>query len=146
LGGEHYDSKYFNAPQTSFEVKTSGVADNAGRGVFAKVDILEGTYFSAETICHPVLFTPSTVALIEALDDEEPIGYELEPLVYYISGYGFTSRHFVSFAILCHFHFFLSDKLTMFVVCVLSGSYLVGRSRSLCGFRLANICQSWLQG
>jgi hypothetical protein len=40
---------------------------------------------------------PSTVALIEALE-EEPIGYELEVFDYYMHGYGFTSRHFVSFA------------------------------------------------
>jgi hypothetical protein len=98
LGGMHYDSKYFNAPPTSFEVKKSGVGDNAGRGVFAIVDIPEGAYFSAETSCHALLFMPSTVALIEALEDEEPIGYELEPFDYYMNGYGVTSRHFVSFA------------------------------------------------
>ena len=98
LGDRQFDSKYSNAPKTSFDVKKSGVGDNAGRGVFANVDIPEGTYFSAETGCHPVLFMPSTVALIEALEDERPIGYDLEPLVYYMHGYGFTSSYFVSFA------------------------------------------------
>jgi hypothetical protein len=41
---------------------------------------------------------PSTVALIEALEHERPIGYELEALEYYMTGYGVTTRHFVSFA------------------------------------------------
>jgi hypothetical protein len=96
-GESFYSSKYLNAPLSSFEVKKSGVGDNAGRGVFAKVDIPEDTYLSAETSCHSVLFMPSTVALIEALE-EDPIGYELEVFDYYMHGYGFTSRHFVSFA------------------------------------------------
>jgi hypothetical protein len=95
-GESFYSSKYLNAPLSSFEVKKSGVGDNAGRGVFAKVDIPEDTYLSAETSCHSVLFMPSTVALIEALE-EDPIGYELEVFDYYMHGYGFTSRHFVSF-------------------------------------------------
>jgi hypothetical protein len=95
-GESIYSSNYPNAPLSSFEVKKSGVGDNAGRGVFAKMDIPEDTYLSAETSCHSVLFMPSTVALIEALE-EEPIGYELEVFDYYMHGYGFTSRHFVSF-------------------------------------------------
>jgi hypothetical protein len=115
LDGNHFDSKFSNALQTLFDVKKSGVGDTAGRGVFANVDIPEGTYFSAETGCHPVLFMPSTVALIEALEEEKPIGYELEPLDYYMTGYGFASRHFVSFAAGCHLHFLISDKLSMFV-------------------------------
>ena len=97
LDGEStYDANYPNAPLTSFEVKKSSVGDNAGRGVFAKVFIPEDTYLSAETSCHSVLFMPSTVALIEALE-EEPTGYELEALDYYMHGYGFTSRHFVRY-------------------------------------------------
>jgi hypothetical protein len=96
-GDDTYDSNYPNAPLTSFEVKKSGVGDNAGRGVFAKVDIAEDTYLSAETSAHSVLFMPSTVALIEALE-EEPIGAELEVLEYYMHGYGFTSRLHVSLA------------------------------------------------
>jgi hypothetical protein len=99
-----YDFNYPNAPLTSFEVKKSSVGDNAGRGVYAKVDIAEDTYLSAETSSHTVLFMPSTVALIEALEDE-PIGDELEVLDYYMHGYGFTSRLFVSFAVSCLLHF-----------------------------------------
>jgi hypothetical protein len=97
-----FDSKYPNVPLSSFEVKKSGVGDHAGRGVFTKINIAKDTYFSAETSSQCVLFMPSTVTLIEALK-EEPIGHELEVLDYYMNGYGFTSRYFVSLAAWCHF-------------------------------------------
>jgi hypothetical protein len=108
-----YDLNYPNAPLTSFEVKKSGVGDNAGRGVFAKIDIAKNTYMSAETSSHSVLFMPSTVALIEALEDE-PIGDELEVLDYYMHGYGVTSRLFVSFSVSYLLYSFVDLKLIVF--------------------------------
>ena len=99
LYGYHFDPEYPNVPASSFEVKKSSVGENAGRGVFAKVDIPENAYLSLESNVHSVIFMPSTVALIEALE-QEPIGDELESLTYYMAGYGFTSRKFVSYLIL----------------------------------------------
>jgi hypothetical protein len=68
-----------------------------------------------------VLFMPSTVAFIEGLE-EEPIGDELEALLYYMNGYGFHSRLFVSwyhFAChpLCH---------TEYSSCLSSTCWLIG--------------------
>jgi hypothetical protein len=100
-------------------VKKSGVGDNAGRGVFAKVAIAEDTYLSAETSSHYVMFMPSTVALIEALEDE-PIGDELEVLDFYMHGYGFASRLFVSFAVSRLLHFVCrtqTHRLPVLAVC-----------------------------
>jgi hypothetical protein len=96
LNGYHFDPEYPNVPASSFEVKKSGVGGNAGRGVFAKVDIPKNAYLSLETNVHSVIFMPSTVALINALE-EDPIGDELEILFYYMDGYGFMSRKFVSY-------------------------------------------------
>jgi hypothetical protein len=122
LEGEYlYSSNYPNAPLSSFEVKKSSVGDNAGRGVFAKLGLAKDMYLSAETSSHPVLFMPSTVALIEALVDES-IGGELDVLHYYMHGYGFISRSFVSFAVWCHLCFVVGDKLSLFFNLACAGS------------------------
>jgi hypothetical protein len=97
-----YDSNYPNVPLSSFEVKKSGVGDNAGRGVFTKINLAQDTYLSAETSSHRVLFMPSTVELIEDLENE-PIGHELEALSHYMYGYGCISRLFVSVVDWSHF-------------------------------------------
>jgi hypothetical protein len=97
-----YDSNYPNVPLTSFEVKMSGVGDNAGRGVFTKINIAQGTYLSAETGSQCVRFLPATVSLIKYLE-YEPVGHEVASLLHYMIGYGFASRWFVSVADWCHF-------------------------------------------
>ena len=103
-----YDSNYPNVPRTSFEVKKSGVGDNAGRGLFAKVDIPKNTYLSAETSSHCVWFMPSTVALIFALKEAPLTGDELKILYvyYYMYGYGVITRLFVSFTADVILHYF----------------------------------------
>ena len=98
LQGYHFDPEYPNVPASSFEVKKSSVGENAGRGVFAKVDIPKNAYLSLETSVHCVIFMPSTVALIVALE-QEPLGNGLEVLVYYMEGYGFSSQIFVSYLV-----------------------------------------------
>jgi hypothetical protein len=118
-----YDSDYPNLPLTSFEVKKSGVGDNAGRGVFTTVDIPENTYLSAETSCHCVWFMPSSVALISALKDEPITGDKLKILDHYMHGYGTMSRLFVSLlfpADVTILHSFLGDILSVF--CPLRGT------------------------
>jgi hypothetical protein len=86
-------------PASAFEVKKSSVGENAGRGVFTKVDIPKNTYLSLETGAHTILFMPSTFALIVALE-EELDDEQLEVFDYYMDGYGFTSRKFVSSLVL----------------------------------------------
>jgi hypothetical protein len=119
-----FDSSYANVPLSSFEVKKSGLGDNAGRGVFTKINIAQDTYLSAETSSQCVLFMPSTVSLIKDLENE-PIGHELEALLYYIYGYGYTSRFFVSVADWCHFEcrpwYHTEYPLHLSPVCLLIG-------------------------
>lgn len=72
LVGEYdYDPTVPNVPASSFEVKQSGAGEDAGRGVFTKVDIPGNAYLSAETNVHTVDFMPSTVDLIQALAEED---------------------------------------------------------------------------
>ena len=95
-GNYEYDQDFPNFPASLFEVKMSGKGENAGRGVFAKVDIPEQSYLSAETSCHPVRFLPSTKALIEAMEDKEFGNNIVAPMEAYMHGYGYTTRFLVS--------------------------------------------------
>lgn len=84
--GEHtYDPEEPNFPISSFEVKMSEEGENAGRGIFTKVDIPEDAYLSAETSCHPVRFMPRTKKLIEDLEDDE-LDSRIVPVEVYMVG------------------------------------------------------------
>jgi hypothetical protein len=61
-----YDPEIKNADISSFEVKISGVGEKAGRGVFAKTDIPEGTYVTIDTSSQNVYFPPSTFDMVTA--------------------------------------------------------------------------------
>lgn len=86
-----------NVPTSSMEVKISKQGDKSGRGVYTKVDVANGTYIAAETFPHSLRFFPSTYALIfHLLTKQEELFEDLEVVDYYVSGYGFNSRKFVS--------------------------------------------------
>lgn len=93
-----YDPEEPNFPIGSFEVKMSEEGENAGRGLFAKADIPEDAYLSAETSCHPVRFMPPTVELIENMNQifEKVLNTRIAPVESYMSGYGFYTRVLVS--------------------------------------------------
>lgn len=74
-----------NAPISSFEVKKSGVGEKAGRGVFAKVDIKEGSYIGLEEAVHPVIFPPKTFDIMQSIHDT----FGTDSLMEYANGYGF---------------------------------------------------------
>ena len=95
LGHRHFTSELDNVPLSELQVKHSGLGENSGRGVFAKVDIPKGSYVAAEKSVELEYFMPSTVDLIEELE-AEIIGDKLEVFVFYVFGYGYSSRRFVS--------------------------------------------------
>lgn len=84
-----FDPSIPNAPIDWFEVKESQAGKNAGRGVFAKVDIPENYYTSVEIGVHPVYFPPSTFDLVTAM--EASVGEDLEAIEVYMHGYGYQS-------------------------------------------------------
>ena len=96
LGCRRLISDHANVPLSAMEVKHSGLGENSGRGVFAKADIPKGAYVAAETSVELLCFMPSTLKLIDGLE-MEIIGYALEGVDYYVYGYGYSSRRFVSF-------------------------------------------------
>lgn len=91
----HYNPEYPNFPEDSaIEVKMSSVGDNSGRGVYAKIDIPKRAYIAAESTCHSLRFMPSTVALIEDMEQAE-IDDSIDAVETYMHGYGYSSRVFV---------------------------------------------------
>ena len=92
-----YNPERPNIPTSSFEVNASTLGENAGRGLFTKVDIPKGSYIGCEVAGDVIRFFPSTCEVIDGLyatcDATEK---DLEVLDYYMDGYGFTSRKFVS--------------------------------------------------
>lgn len=91
VGESDFDPAVPNIPVTSFEVKKSGSGEDAGRGVYTKVDIPEYAYLSAETSVHAVGFPPSTAALIRNMSNED-FGDAIDVVDYYMDGYGFSSQ------------------------------------------------------
>jgi hypothetical protein len=90
-----FDVNIPNAPTSSFEVKVSNF-ENAGRGLFAKIDIAEGSYIGAEESVHHVHFMPSMLALMEELDEAFDEKSDILSLTAYGHSYGFGHMVFVS--------------------------------------------------
>lgn len=59
-----FDPAIPNIYRHEFEVKQSSLGKNAGRGLFTKVDIAEGSYFMQEISVHPVRFSVHSTELI----------------------------------------------------------------------------------
>lgn len=81
-----------NAPVSSFEVKKSEVADDAGRGIFAKVDIKEGSFMAAEESTKKVYFSPLQTHNVISYS-HMPFGKNIEAVYKYMEGYGFSFFH-----------------------------------------------------
>jgi hypothetical protein len=92
-----YNPERPNVPTSLLEVKASSLGENAGRGLFTKVDIPKGSYIGGEVAGATIRFFPSTREVIDGLYTScNATERELEVLEYYMDGYGFTSRKFVS--------------------------------------------------
>lgn len=86
-----------NVPVSLLEVKASTVGENAGRGLFTKVDILKDSFIGGEVAGDIVRFFPFTRKVIDGLYETcDAAEKRLEAVEYYMGGYGFTSQKFVS--------------------------------------------------
>lgn len=96
-----FDPSIPNVMRSSFEVKTSSLGKNVGRGLFTKVDIQEGSYLMQEVAVHQVKFSVQSHSIIkstkklieEALGSSEAgnvhFGYrqqEIDSLLFYMDG------------------------------------------------------------
>jgi len=94
--GFGFDPHRPNTDLSNFEVRLSEASENAGRGVFAKVDIPIGNYIAVEHSVHGVYFPPYTYDLISETSFflEESLGKsDLRMFEFYMSGYGFSRQY-----------------------------------------------------
>lgn len=92
-----YNPERPNIPISLLEVKASTLGENAGRGLFTKVDIPKGSYIGGDVAGDTIRFFPSTREVINELYATcDATKKRLEVLEYYMDGYGFASRKFVS--------------------------------------------------
>ena len=75
----------------------SSIGDGAGRGVFSKVDVPQGSFIAAEEAHKKVHFSHTTTHVIEAFRDKYPEADDLSDLTQYAYGYGFQQQTVVSF-------------------------------------------------
>lgn len=80
----------------NFEVRMSSIGDGAGRGVFSKVDIPQGSLIAAEEAHKKVHFSHTTIHMIEAFRDKYFEADDLSDLTQYAYGYGFQQKTVVS--------------------------------------------------
>ena len=95
-----YEPETPNANISTFEVKASGVGENAGRGLFATQDIPKGSYFAIDS-SRSVYIPPSTFRVITEMEEEVD---ELTVVDYYMHGYGFQGHYHVSVSYSKHSH------------------------------------------
>ena len=84
-----YSKNIENYGIDNFEVRMSSIGDGAGRGVFSKVDIPQGSLIAAEESHKKVHFTHTTSNLLEKRSDSFPSSSSLAKVLDYAYGYGF---------------------------------------------------------
>lgn len=77
-----------NMHLSQFEVKMSKIGDGSGRGIFALVDIQEGTSIGRKENSHPLHAKDATMKLVRK--------YNQKDLFDYLEGYGWDTETFVS--------------------------------------------------
>lgn len=92
--GHGIDSKIIDIPASDLEVKESTI-QSAGRGVFTKVNIPNGSYVAIKEQTKDIYIPPSTYELI-ANFSKHPAGTELSFIEKFLHGYGFGNQYFVS--------------------------------------------------
>jgi hypothetical protein len=91
-----FDPNIPNVIRSSFEVKTSSLGKNVGRGLYTKVDIQEGSYLMQEVAVHQLKFSVQSHSIIESTKnlinkdfDSREAGdaqLEIDSLIFYMDG------------------------------------------------------------
>jgi hypothetical protein len=92
--GHGFDPERRNAPISALEVKQS-LIPNAGRGVFAKEDITEGTSIAIDESVHDILMLPRTAHLVKHFS-KAGIVNRWKPFPAFNFGFGFSSDYYGS--------------------------------------------------
>ncbi|CAB9507856.1 Polyamine aminopropyltransferase [Seminavis robusta] len=86
------DPRIYDVPTSDLEVKAS-LVDSAKHGVFAKVDIVEGSYLAIKEQTRDIFIPPSTYELIYNFT-QHPAGYQHSFFTSFLKGYGCGHHYF----------------------------------------------------
>ena len=102
-GGRGFNLEWPNSKLSDLDVRHSTVGENAGRGVFAAVDIPARSYIGLES-SDRVFFDPDTHELATTLYFESKLFADSAHAVLYsyMYGYGYQSSAWVSVPCVCH--------------------------------------------
>ena len=98
-GSHGIDPKIKEIPAGSFELKPSG-DETVGVGVYATVDIPEGSYLALKEQTRDIFIPPSTYELIYNFT-QSPLGHYPSFFTAFLNGYGCGHHYFVSDNIIC---------------------------------------------
>lgn len=88
-----FDPERENVPAPSFNVTKSLVGENAGRGVFALVDIPANSYIGLKEQVNPIVFEASTYPLIEKMENSSLFEHYYSGSLYaFMHGYGYHTK------------------------------------------------------
>ena len=101
--GHGLNPERHDVPTNLLKVQTSSEGENAGRGIFASVDIPLGSYIDLETSSHPVRCPWYCADIVIDFYEAENEILNAYGLYYYMDGYGFMDEKTVSYmlSILC---------------------------------------------
>jgi hypothetical protein len=98
-GGHGFDPFVSNIPVTGFHLKHSGVGDRAGRGVYARQLIPEGSTLGLEMCVHRMYLPPPTYSLFNSMflpaDDDDDNDVLWKAIHEYVWGYGWVDNDYV---------------------------------------------------
>jgi len=90
--GHGFDPERANIPVSAFEAKESAIP-NAGRGLYTKVDIPEGSYLAIDEAVNDMVIFPATTELIQQFNDAKGFGKTCwQALEAYMFAYGFETE------------------------------------------------------
>jgi hypothetical protein len=92
--GHGYNPHIPNVPISSIYVKHSGMGDKAGRGLFARLPIRQGSRIGMEMCVHNMYVPPPMYSLLTAMHRQ--IGRLWKPFLGYIRWYGWIDTNYVS--------------------------------------------------
>jgi hypothetical protein len=94
MSGHGYNPHIPNVPISSIYVKRSGMGDKAGRGLFTRVPIRQGSRIGMEMCVHNMYIPPPMYSLLTAMHRQ--IGGLWKPFLGYIRWYGWIDTNYVS--------------------------------------------------
>jgi hypothetical protein len=101
--GHGFDPARPNIPASTFEVRSSTLGENAGRGVFATETVPAYSYLALDEAVDPVYFHPLCLRLVSKMVEQFGKNFDIQIMQFYSLYYGLVTSFHVSWT-LCESH------------------------------------------